>query len=108
MLDRRRWPTDDVLAVSDFYFDQSLVYAEVAGLGCWEAVREAWERWQPLVVAPKLIVVLDDRGGESSADSLRGRLLALAARRGLGPVLYAGTAIRRQLDEISAAIRAMQ
>ncbi len=108
LLERERWQQDNVLAVSDFYFDQSLAYAEIAGPGGFEAVRQTWERWHDRVVAPKLLVVLDERGAAAATDSLRDRLLALAARRGLGPVLYAGTESRQQLDEISAAIRAMQ
>jgi 2-amino-4-hydroxy-6-hydroxymethyldihydropteridine diphosphokinase len=126
VLDLNHWPAHDVPAVSDFYFDQSLAYAQIElDEADTEAFRRAWAEARPHVVQPKLLVVVDDRppvvsappgrGQEQRAvdppraDRLRRELLTLAARRGIGPVLYAGNLERQaQFDEISAAIAAMR
>src|SRR5262249_27732770 len=109
-LDRRRkvldsgaWPADARLSISDFYFDQALVYARIelddAGFA---AFRRAWHEASQTVVHPGLVVLLDDppqRAPEprwdQSCPSLSAGLAQLAARRGTGPVLYAGRADRQ-------------
>ncbi len=119
VLQRAHWPAAGVLTVSDFYLDQSMAYAELALDGAeFEAFRREFERQAAQVVLPKLLVVLDTRpsavgsprpaAASSDEESLHERLLALAARPGLGPVLYAGHDEPAQFNEISAAIEAMQ
>ncbi len=120
VLRRATWPAADVWTVSDFYLDQSLAHAEQRlnaaefAAFCREFQQQAAE-----VVLPKLLVVLDTRpslvgsGGPATAgadeESFRRQLLALAARPGLGPVLYAGRDdTDAQINEIFAAIEAMQ
>jgi 2-amino-4-hydroxy-6-hydroxymethyldihydropteridine diphosphokinase len=117
-LDRDHWSDPSVPAISDFYLDQGLVYAQSRLPADELAVfRREFDARAAQVVLPKLLVVLDTRPstlpGEVSTDdssnTLRGRLLALAARRGVGPVLYAGRGDpNSQLQEISAAVQAMQ
>lgn len=113
VLDAAVWANRDVPAVSDFYWDQSLAYA-LAELEArdYEAFRLAWDARRARVIAPKLLVVLDEPPGATDprpADRLRRELLGLAARSGQGPVLYAsGQDEQAQFDEISAAIAAMQ
>jgi 2-amino-4-hydroxy-6-hydroxymethyldihydropteridine diphosphokinase len=124
LLDRRGqvlaaglWPDERVLAVSDFYFDQGLAYAELALCAAeMEAYRRAHQRAAAEVVLPKLLVVLDTPPTRDSApqaaardEPLREKLLALAQRRGIGPVLYAGGADPdAQYAEASAALSAMR
>jgi hypothetical protein len=69
---------------------------------------------------PKLLAVLDDvplgpvvpaSGGVTMPGRVRQLSVAetsLAARRGIGPVVYAGSDPQQQFDEIAAAIVAMQ
>ncbi len=118
-LERAKWPQDELLAVSDFYFDQGLVYARVAlegqDLGSYT---EAWRAARAQVVLPKLLVVLDTprAGGLAprsldfpASDRVRDELLRLAVRGGAGPVLVAdGADPASQYDEIAAAIQSMQ
>ncbi len=124
VLDRATWPRSERLTVSDFYFDQALVYArrELDQAGH-EAFCRAWHQARGHVVEPSLLVVLDEPGPpigparESEATTLAssGRagwpseeLASLATRAGLGPVLYAGRqGPAAQLEEIEAAIAAM-
>jgi len=113
VLDRRNWLDPAVLAVSDFYFDQALSYAEIE-LDAREfvAFRDAWQIAHQQVVLPKLLVVLDEPAVNSPSaeqDRLRAALVRLAARTRLGPVLYVGGVDHQaQFDEISAAMQAMQ
>jgi 2-amino-4-hydroxy-6-hydroxymethyldihydropteridine diphosphokinase len=131
LLDKKTWPGDKVLAASDFYLEQGLAYARLlltAADGV--AFDEAMAAARAQVVLPKLLVVLDTPpAGRRSAASppanvvgdappeahvggtapLRENLLSLAARPGIGPVLYAGRGnAEAQFAEISAAIAAMQ
>ena len=118
LLDRRHWPGGDVLAVSDFYFDECLaIGAETPSAREIEALRGAWQAAQAQVVLPKLLVVLDTRptgkpaataGAQPRGSGLRAEFLRLAARPLIGPVLYAGTDPQGQFLEISAAINAMR
>jgi 2-amino-4-hydroxy-6-hydroxymethyldihydropteridine diphosphokinase len=120
MLHRATWPAAGVLTVSDFYLDQGLAYAETAlSTAEFAAFRREFEQQAAQVVLPKLLVVLDTRpsvagrgspaAAVSDQETLRGRLLALATRPGLGPVLYAGRdEPDAHFDEISAAIEAME
>jgi 2-amino-4-hydroxy-6-hydroxymethyldihydropteridine diphosphokinase len=121
LLDARKWPRDGVLAVSDFYLDQALAQAQTElAPGDLEAFRHAWETAQAHVMPPKLLAVLDDvplgpvvpaSGGVTMPGRVRQLSVAetsLAARRGIGPVVYAGSDPQQQFDEIAAAIVAMQ
>lgn len=122
LLDSRDWSNPAGVAISDFYFDESLAHARV-GLSQqeYEQIRNAWSAARDRVVTPKLLVVLDtwenglavrsDRPPPAAdakpAELLRRELLALANRGNL-PVLYAGRDNRQaQFDEITAAIAAM-
>jgi 2-amino-4-hydroxy-6-hydroxymethyldihydropteridine diphosphokinase len=131
VLDRRHWPEGNVLAVSDFYFDQCLAYARLA-LGPLEseAFCGAFLAARAEVVLPKLLVVLDtprsvrpaSQPSDSASapqvrrslegpqrDALASELSGLALRRDVGPVLYAGDAgLEARVAEVSAAIRSMQ
>jgi 2-amino-4-hydroxy-6-hydroxymethyldihydropteridine diphosphokinase len=118
-LDARNWQQSDVLAVSDFYFDQSLAYAQTElAARDYEAFCRAWAAAGAHVIRPKLLVVLDAPPGDTAeqpatesahAGRLRRELLGVAARSGTGPVLYAsGGDEQAQFDEISAAIAAVQ
>ncbi|MEX2112122.1 MAG: 2-amino-4-hydroxy-6-hydroxymethyldihydropteridine diphosphokinase, partial [Pirellulales bacterium] len=120
LLDRAAWPDPGVPRISDFHFDQCLAYAELRlGAAEFAAFRQEFERRADQVVLPKLLVVLDTRPstapdespttGAPGDEDLRRRLLALTARPGLGPVLYVGRHDPlAQLNEVSAAIEAMQ
>jgi 2-amino-4-hydroxy-6-hydroxymethyldihydropteridine diphosphokinase len=118
VLDRRRWPPDGVLAISDFYFDQCLAYANLALEAAQrDAFDAAFLAVRARVVLPKLLVVLDTpRPGpagqipaQSDGDALAGELLGLAGRRDIGPVLHMLSAQPEvRLAEASAAIQAMQ
>jgi 2-amino-4-hydroxy-6-hydroxymethyldihydropteridine diphosphokinase len=121
LLDLRDWPRSNELAVSDFYFDQSLAYAQMElAARDQEAFGRASETAKARVVSPKLLVVLEEAPGNPDAPPdpsaagtehgtrLRSNLLALAARRGIGPVLYAGVDRSAQFDEVAAAIAAMR
>jgi 2-amino-4-hydroxy-6-hydroxymethyldihydropteridine diphosphokinase len=120
LLDRANWSEASIPAISDFYLDQGLAYAETR-LPADElaAFRREFEARAAQVVLPKLLVVLDTRRstppGEGANDNgpsdnpLRRRLLALAARRGIGPVLYVGRDDpNAQFQEVAAAVQAMQ
>jgi hypothetical protein len=104
------------LATSDFYFDQCLAYARTElDESAYQEFRAAWADKVHEVVAPKLLVVLDsptaaqEHGSDPRDQRLRQELLHLAARKGLGPVLYAGRENpESQFVEVSAAITAMQ
>ncbi len=124
LLDRLHWPADDMLTISDFYWDQCLAYAQLElDAGGFEVFCRAAERARPQVTSPKLLVVLDaPTDGSSGSTStgvptrelpgsarLRRELLRLAGRADRGPVLYVNTADRpAQFDEVAAAIQAMK
>ncbi len=121
-LEAGSWPDRRGLAVSDFYFDQCLAYARVAlDDDQYATFYQAWVAARKEVVPPKLLVVLGTPAGMSArptehehqstpgADRLQDELSRLAARGGLGPVLYAGGGdAQARFDEVSAAIAAMQ
>ena len=123
--DRPGW--SDQLAVSDFWFDQSMAFASVwlssNQLG---AFRQRWESARQRVVKPKLIVLLDapveelrrrirDRGrpGEvdlplAILDQIRRALQTEISRPDQGPVLpLLGGDSRRQVAEVLAAVESM-
>ena len=135
-LDRRRailestaWASHDALAISDFYFDQSLVYArDELDDTEYAALLSRWQEARRHVVQPGLLVLLDDPRPTSEtatedrlstiksteidshreSDSLRAQLAELATRPAVGPVLYAGRSNPQlQYEEITAAIAAM-
>jgi 2-amino-4-hydroxy-6-hydroxymethyldihydropteridine diphosphokinase len=120
VLARANWPNPGVSTISDFYFDQGLAYAETRlPAGDVAAFRREYDALASQVVLPKLLVVLDTRpstlSGQCSTndapaeEALRRRMLALAARRGIGPVLYVGRGDPNwQLQEIVAAVQAME
>jgi hypothetical protein len=118
VLDSRNWQPSGALVVSDFYFDQSLAYAQTAlAAGNHETFCRAWEAARAHLMVPKLLVVLDEPSGDLAeqratdcpASRLRRELLGVAARSGMGPVLYVSRGNEQtQFDEISAAIAAMQ
>jgi len=122
------WSRQNQLAVSDFWFDQSLAFAR-AWLGGEQlaAFAERWEQTRRGVVRPRLIVLLD-----VPAEELRRRVLRRGRRceRGLtgqqieqtrravveqaslpdqGPILrFAGEGQKEILNEALAAVNAMQ
>jgi len=120
LLDRTNWSDASIPAISDFYLDQGFAYAETRFTAEeLAAFRREFDARAAQVVLPKLLVVLDTRPsippGENTTDngpgdnSLRRRLLALAARPGIGPVLYVGRDDPNlQFQEIAAAVQAMQ
>ena len=97
-----RWPGG--LAISDFWLDQSLAYAEASPDAADAAsVADSLAERAPAVVPPKLLVVL---GG--AADPLGRALASLARRTGVGPALFwKDPDLDRAADEIHAAIDAM-
>jgi 2-amino-4-hydroxy-6-hydroxymethyldihydropteridine diphosphokinase len=120
LLDRTVWSDASIPAISDFYLDQGLAYAETR-LPADElaAYRRKFDVRAAQVVLPKLLVVLDTRPspspGEGATDIdpgenlLRRRLLVLAARPGIAPVLYVGRDDSSlQLQEVAAAVQAME
>ena len=120
LLDRESWPEGDVLAISDFYLDQCLAYAELAlGRRERDAFGRAFRDALAQVVLPKLLVVLDTpRSVEGPAEDLphtvtpeqlRAKLVDLTMRRDLGPVLRLDTSDSdAQFTEVAAAIEAMR
>ena len=113
------WPRDPVLAVSDFYLDQSLAYAR-SSLGPREIAAFVLKlaEFRPQVILPKLLIVLDTSrsatgllGPKATAEqsNLREAMSLVAARSGEGPVLYVGGLdADAQFQEVSAALQAMQ
>jgi len=108
LIERARWPDDDLWAVSDFWFAQSLAHAEV----CLPAERRAefravWEQANARVVPVKLLVVLEGSSEEKSCQ-VDEALAAEAARPGHGPVLrLAADDPDAAAVEVSAALLAM-
>lgn len=122
------WPSEPGLAISDYWFEQSLAFAQV-----WlpteqhAKYRKQWEAAKQTVVAPKLLVVLDapvetlqkaiaERArpyeqalSAETLDRLRQSLIELVTAGRHGPVLSLSTADPQRLfDEVTAAIAAMQ
>jgi hypothetical protein len=113
-----------MLAVSDFYWDQCLAYAQFdLDARGFEVFCQVAERARPQVTSPKLLVVLDAPPDGSSGSAslgaparepqglarLRTELLRLAGRPDRGPVLYVNSADRAaQFEEVAAAIEAMK
>jgi hypothetical protein len=120
LLDRGAWPDPRQWVISDFYLDQCLAYGRIElDLSGYERLREAWSAAQESVVLPKFLMVIDEPAATDpaistscnvpiSAERLKEELGALAARRGIGPVLHAaGMDEAARVDELVAAIVAM-
>lgn len=123
-----RWSEPGRLWVSDFWFDQSLAYAEV-----WlppeeiETFRRRWREARRRVASPKLTVLLDappetlmeriqKRGRPAERNlrppqlaAIREAILALADEPGHGPILrLESDDLEQVLAEVTAAIEAMK
>jgi 2-amino-4-hydroxy-6-hydroxymethyldihydropteridine diphosphokinase len=117
ILDRQSWPYAGMPAVSDFYWDQCLAYAQLRLVPHDFATFEAlWRKRACDVVTPKLLIVLgsakpadSEPVGTTSNARLTELLEQLATRREIGPVLHPlGTSLQERFDDVSAAIQAMQ
>ncbi len=97
------WSDSRTWAISDFWLDQSLAYAEVlAGDDDRDAVRRAWAELSPTPVPAKLLVLWSPQEGPF------GQAVAGLAR-GRGPVLAVrDAAIEPAVEEVLGAIDAMQ
>ena len=63
LLQRATWPDAGTLAISDFWFGQSLLYASVRlGASEFNEYSPQWHAARLLVVAPKLLVLLETPG----------------------------------------------
>lgn len=105
---RANWIEPQRLAVSDFWIEQSLEYAAVAGLPDELAeLQAAWLQIKDRLVPPKLLVMLDPPS--HSREALQQAIAARCALPGIGPVLRL-TSGDPQADflEVSAALIAMQ
>jgi 2-amino-4-hydroxy-6-hydroxymethyldihydropteridine diphosphokinase len=107
------WQDDGALVVSDFYFGQGLAYARLT-LDA-EQYREFVEQWRARrqsVVAPKLVVFLDDAAGAPLSEqdrALAEELRRLSVRQNVGPCLVVDHADpEAALSEIAAAVEAMR
>ncbi len=116
------------LAVSDFWFDQSLAFSRVwLPEAEFASFRRRWETARREVVPPKLLVLLDVPGEElhrrvgsrgrpyegrlsvEQLDRLRQSVRAEAARPGVGPVLrLLRPDPEEALRELTAAVASMQ
>ena len=125
--DQPRWSRRR-LAVSDFWFEQSLAFAGVwLPPGRREEFEQLWREAARDIVQPKLIVLLDAplehlldrirrRGrpcevglGPEVLERIRRAILDRAGRPGCGPVLrLAFDEPRRAMDEVLAALEAMK
>ncbi|NQT11179.1 MAG: 2-amino-4-hydroxy-6-hydroxymethyldihydropteridine diphosphokinase [Planctomycetes bacterium] len=126
--DSPRWSEPGGAWVSDFWFNQCLVYA-----GVWlpaerlEAFRERWEQARRTVREPKLTVLVDgasdrlaERVGPKGSrpqgaltvelrERIRQAILEQASRPGQGPLLRASAdGPEPMLDEVLAAFEAMK
>ena len=130
LLAANRWPAaaGSALAVSDFWFDQSLAFARVwLPPAQYAAFDRRWRAARAAVVQPKLIVVLDApaeqlyrqvvRRGRpcerllqvAQLDRIREAVAAQAAQPNLGPVLrLRGDDWDWAIEEVLAAIEAMR
>ena len=109
LLESRQWPTNEVLAVSDFCLDQSLAYARVE-LDAPDFTRfeVEWTTASERAVSPKLRILLDAIHVPATR-LLHNELLRLAERPHIGPVLVLrDTNPSLAMVEISAAIEAMR
>ena len=125
---RPEWSEQNRLAVSDFWFDQSMAFARV-----WlppdklEAFARRWEQLRAAVVRPKLLVVLDapaqrllgrvvrrGRRGEQGLSRqqlqrIRRSVLAQASQHDQGPLLQlASDDFEEVFAEVLAAVEAME
>jgi 2-amino-4-hydroxy-6-hydroxymethyldihydropteridine diphosphokinase len=117
LLSLATWPDARRLAVSDFWFGQSLAYAGLSlSAAQFAAFEQAWQAARAGVVPPKLLVLLDVPFEQSLAaiagsewpERLRAALVELANRPGQGPVLHLQVADwQGALAEVSAAVEAM-
>jgi len=126
--DLPQWSQRSRLAVSDFWFDQSMAFARV-----WltpdqvEVFRRRWEQLRPAVVRPKLLVLLDapaqrllervlrrGRRGERNLsrqqlERIRQSVLAQATQPDQGPLLQlANDDFEEVFGEVLAAVQAME
>ncbi len=126
--DSPQWSQRSRLAVSDFWFDQSMAFARV-----WlpadqvEVFRRRWEQLRPAVVRPKLLVLLDapaerllervlrrGRRGErdltrQQLERIRRSVLAQATQPDQGPLLQlANDDFEQVFGEVLAAVEAME
>jgi len=127
LLSLDEWPTEPPPAVGDFWFDQSLAYAELWLPDRLAEYRSLHEQGSRRVVSPKLLVLLDmpadrlihrlaSRGRPGDAvltadrlSHLRHRLRDLAARPDQGPVLELDAGDPDwAVAEITAAIETMR
>lgn len=125
---RPAWSPENRLAVSDFWFDQSMAFARV-----WlppdklDAFRRRWQELRPTVVRPKLLVVVDapagqlfqrvvrrGRRGEQRLDRrqlerIRRSVLDQASRPDQGPLLQVvNNDFQQVFTEVLAAVEAME
>lgn len=123
-LDRRagvlaadRCPNPKVLAISDFFWDQSLAYARCSlEQEEWEGFQAHWQATEKSVLQPKVVVALNvtrrtnaTARGSAGSERLRCELGRLAARRGRGPAYHVvDRDPQAQFTEIAAVIRGMQ
>lgn len=126
--DLPQWSQRSRLAVSDFWFDQSMAFARV-----WlppdqvEVFGRRWEQLRPAVVQPKLLVLLDvpaqrllervlrrGRRGErdlsrQQLERIRRSVLAQATQPDQGPLLQlANDDFEEVFGEVLAAVEAME
>ncbi|HTU27007.1 MAG TPA: 2-amino-4-hydroxy-6-hydroxymethyldihydropteridine diphosphokinase [Pirellulales bacterium] len=103
------WPHDAPLAVSDFWFDQSLAYGglrlDPPALGELKARHESLSH---SVVPPKLVVLLTHNPAQRPADDSFALALRQLIGSGSGPFLeLPADDWERQWDEVVAAVAAM-
>jgi len=122
------WSADRRLAVSDFWFDQSLAFARVwLPPDRFEVFAGLWQQLRPGVVGPKLLVLLDapaeqllervvrrGRRGEQDLsrqqlDQIRRSVLVQASQPDQGPLLQLATDdFEEVFREVLAAVEAME
>jgi hypothetical protein len=124
MLAESRWPSRDVPAVSDFWFDQSLEYAALwLSRPVRDEIQQRWDELRASVVPPKLLVLLDAPvewvvaqqtvpvGQQLSAaqlERLRQGLTRRSRQTHVGPVLRCDARNAELcLEEVVAAVQAM-
>lgn len=126
--DLPEWSETNRLAVSDFWFDQSLAFARVwLPPDRFEAFRRRWEQSRSGVVRPKLLVLLDApadrllqrvvrrgrRGerdlGRQQLERIRRSVIAQATEPGRGPLMQlASDDPEEVVGEVLAAVQAME
>jgi 2-amino-4-hydroxy-6-hydroxymethyldihydropteridine diphosphokinase len=115
MLDAGKWANRDRLTVTDFWFDQSLAYAQIdLDDENYQKLRLHWEKARCGVLSPKVLVVLDPPPSatierspyKTLLEQLRDFPLAWWVRI---PLLHTQAATAaEQLAEVSAAVDAMK